>query len=327
MNVCTIVAFRQAVADAAERLRTLSDARMADDAAVCRSTLFAECRMTWRGGDWLVYAPIALHSMSRAERAAMALRPLISDPIGGYVILRDEMIVDTVSGAACDLVAEPLPSRLSLSESVAGMEADALLRSLEELRQRLLRLGISHNNLSPDNIAVDASGRMHPVRSHYATAGVGGDEEAFVGLAEYVEANALSSCDCLHDASSAYDACNGSGAGAYQWRGNMFEERARVRAGSLYGFVDEWGRTAVEPQYFWADDFREGRAAVQSVDGRMGLIDKSGREVIAVVYDIVEYDPDTGVSWVCLDSRWARFDYSGRRIGEWRGREECDMEL
>ena len=78
----------------------------------------------------------------------------------------------------------------------------------------------------------------------------------------------------------------------------MFEERARIFRDGAYGFVDACGRTVIEPEYFWADDFREGRAAVQRFDGLMGLIDKTGREIIPAQYDIVEYDVQSGRSWV-----------------------------
>lgn len=327
MNICTIVGFRAAADDPRLRLRQLSDARPADGSAVCRSTLFAECRMRWRGEEWLLYAPISLRSMERAERAAMVLRALTSDRLSCYRILRDEILVDTVADLRCDAVIEPLGEGRPLSQVVGGMESESLARSVGELRRRLQRLDISHNNLSPDNIAVDASGALHPIRWHYATQGFGGDSEAFACLESYVAQHALCTDGCLHDTTAAYGTRRLDGAEGYLGVGNMFEDRMRVQAAGGWGFVDSEGRMIVAPRYFWVDDFREGRAAVQSFDSRMGLIDKSGREIIAVRYDIVEYDVNTGCSWVCLDSLWAQFDYSGCRTTEWLPRSECDIEL
>lgn len=325
MNICTIVEFRAAVDDPRRRLRQLSDARRIAEAGICRSTLFAECRMAWRGQEWLLHAPIALRSMERAERAAMTLRA-IAEPIGDYRILRDEIVVDTATGAACDAVVELLPAGQLLSQAVAGMEAERLSRSIGELRRRLQRADISHNNLSPDNIAVDAFGGLHPIRLHYVTAGFGGDDEALARLESYAAQHALCSADTLHDVAAAYRARRVGSPAAHLWTGNMFEDRVRVRDAGGYGFVDADGRAVIAPIYFWADDFREGRAAVQGFDSRMGLIDKNGREIIATRYDIVEYDADTGCSWVCLDSLWAQFDYAGERISEWLPRSECDIE-
>ncbi|MDE6140163.1 MAG: WG repeat-containing protein [Alistipes sp.] len=327
MNICTIVEFRGAVDEPCRRLRQLADACRADQSGLCRSTLFAECRMVWRGSQWLLHAPIALRSMEYAERAAMRLRSLVSDPLGSYRILRDEIVVDAATGAACDAVVEPLPAAQTLSQAVAGMDSRRLLDSVERLRRRLQRLDISHNNLSPDNIVVDAFGELHPIRLHYVTAGFGGDCETLTRLESYVAEHALDAGGCLHDTSAVYRAGRDAGAAEYSWAGNMFEDRVRVRTGSGYGFVDGDNREVVAPRYFWADDFREGRAAVQDFDSHMGLIDKNGREVIAPLYDIVEYDADTGISWVCLDSLWAKFDYAGKRTSEWLPREDCDIEL
>lgn len=283
--------------------------------------------MVWRGQQCLLHAPIALRSMERMERAAMTLRPLTSDTMGSYRILRDEIVVDAATGATCDAIIEPLPAGQPLSQAVAGMESATMLRSLGELRRRLQRLDISHNNLSPDNIVVDAEGGLHPIRLHYVTPGFGGDDQAFARLESYVEQHALSSDGCLHDTAAAYRAGGDTLPAGRLWRGNMFEDRVRVKSERGYGFVDADGHMVVESTYFWADDFREGRATVQGFDSLMGLIDKSGREIISPRYDIVEYDATTGCSWVCRDSLWAQFDYAGERLSEWLPRSECDIEL
>lgn len=326
MNICTIVGFRAAVDDPRRRLRQLSDAHRIEETGICRSTLFAECRMTWRGGQWLLYAPISLRAMERAERASMTLRAL-ADPVGDYRILRNEIVVDPAAGVTCDAVIERLREGQPLPQAVAGMEQERLLRSIEELRELLRRAGISHNNLSADNITVDALGGLHPMRLHYVTAGFGGDDEALTRLESYAAHHALCSADALHDVAAAYRADRSGSSEAHLWRGNMFEDRVRVRDAGGYGFVDADGREVIAPKYFWAEDFREGRAAVQCFDSRMGLIDKSGREIIAPRYDIVEYDADTGCSWVRLGALWAQFDYAGRQISEWLPRSECDIEL
>ncbi len=326
MNICTIVEFRAAVDDPRRRLRRLCDAHRVEETDICRSTLFAECRMVWRGEQWLLHAPIALRSMERAEHAAMTLRAL-ADPIGDYRILRDEIVVDPAAGTTCDAVIERLAAEQTLPQAVAGMEQERLLSSIGELRRQLRRADISHNNLSESNIAVDASGGLHLMRLHYVTAGFGGDDEALTRLESYVAQHALSSADSLHDVAAAYRTASGGSHAAHLWTGNMFEDRVRVRDAGGYGFVDADGREVIAPKYFWADDFREGRATVQGFDSRMGLIDKNGREIIAPRYDIVEYDADTGCSWVRRDSLWAQFDYAGRQISEWLPRSECDIEL
>ena len=83
-----------------------------------------------------------------------------------------------------------------------------------------------------------------------------------------------------------------------------------------YGYVDTQNRYLIAPQYRWSNDFHEGRAEVQTADGRMGLIDKTGRYVLEPHYEIVEYDDRTGRLLARLDGRWAAFDYEGRQLTE-----------
>ena len=276
MKLCTIVDFRRAVLNPAQWLGQLSDARMADDAAICRSTLTADCRMSWRGREWLLSAPISLRAIERAERAAAVLRSLPGESLASYRILRDEILVDAATGSRCDAIAELLPAATRLSEAVAGLDADRLQAALDDLAQRLRRADISHNNLNADNIVISDDGSMHAIRPHYATRGAGGDDKALAKIGRYIASHALPSCTCLSDTTRAY-AAGAADNGSRDRVGNMFEERARIFRDGAYGFVDACGRTVIEPEYFWADDFREGRAAVQRFDGLMGLIDKTGR--------------------------------------------------
>ncbi len=82
--------------------------------------------------------------------------------------------------------------------------------------------------------------------------------------------------------------------------------RVIVRDG-LFGYADENGRVAIGPQYAWAGDFSEGRAAVAVVAPAggghlMGLIDRDGHAVIPPEYDDLSWD----------GSRYATVDKGGR---------------
>jgi hypothetical protein len=100
------------------------------------------------------------------------------------------------------------------------------------------------------------------------------------------------------------------------WVGHMFEQMICVEDAEGYGYVDTQNRYLIAPQYRWANDFHEGRAEVQTADGRMGLIDKTGRYVLEPHYEIVEYDDRTGRLLARFDGRWAAFDYEGRQLTE-----------
>lgn len=49
---------------------------------------------------------------------------------------------------------------------------------------------------------------------------------------------------------------------------------------STFGFIDKSGRIFIKPQYYKADNFSEGLAAVRCHNGKTGFIDKSGKFVI-----------------------------------------------
>ena len=257
MKLCTIVDFRRAVSNPGQWLGQLSDARMADDAAICRSTLTADCRMSWRGRGVAAERPdiAARHRACRARGRRLAVAAGRS--MASYRILRDEILVDAATGSRCDAIAELLPSATRLSEAVAGLDADRLQAALDDLAQRLRRADISHNNLNADNIVISDDGIMHAIRPHYATRGAGGDDKALAEIGRYISNNALPPCTCLSDTTRAY-AAGAADKGSRDRVGNMFEERARIFRDGAYGFVDACGRTVIEPEYFWADDFREG---------------------------------------------------------------------
>jgi hypothetical protein len=62
--------------------------------------------------------------------------------------------------------------------------------------------------------------------------------------------------------------------------GDFFEGVARSGTGNRFGYADKRGKTVIPPQFYFAQEFRQGRAAVMLADGRWGYIDKSGKFVI-----------------------------------------------
>lgn len=58
----------------------------------------------------------------------------------------------------------------------------------------------------------------------------------------------------------------------------------------------------------------EGRAEVEYA-GRMGLVDKSGKYVIAPEWEYLEYRDDCGISLVLSDGMWSAIDYEGHPTG------------
>jgi hypothetical protein len=53
-----------------------------------------------------------------------------------------------------------------------------------------------------------------------------------------------------------------------------------------FGYVNKNGELGIKPQYFWAEDFSEGLAAVtESSESKFAFIDKTGEIVIAAQFD------------------------------------------
>jgi hypothetical protein len=76
----------------------------------------------------------------------------------------------------------------------------------------------------------------------------------------------------------------------------------------MYGYADEKGAIMIKPQFTKAENFSEGLAAVQILDGwnkKWGFIDKTGKLVIPATYDLKPGRFRTGLAAV----RIGQYDY------------------
>ena len=80
-----------------------------------------------------------------------------------------------------------------------------------------------------------------------------------------------------------------------------------------FGAQAEGLRVAIPFVYLWADDFREGRAVVETEQG-VGVIDKCGCEILPAVFDDVRYDVSAGCFEARLDEQRLLFGYAGEPI-------------
>ncbi len=86
-----------------------------------------------------------------------------------------------------------------------------------------------------------------------------------------------------------------------------------MRNESGYGYIDCDGCEVIPTSFIWANDFKEGRAEVETKSG-MGLIDYNGEYIINPHYEIVEFDSASGTTKARSNNRWLHFDYMGREI-------------
>lgn len=80
-----------------------------------------------------------------------------------------------------------------------------------------------------------------------------------------------------------------------------------------FGVQAEGLQVAIPFVYLWADDFREGRAVVETEQG-VGVIDKRGCEILPAVFDDVRYDVSAGCFEARLDEQRLLFGYAGEPI-------------
>lgn len=67
-------------------------------------------------------------------------------------------------------------------------------------------------------------------------------------------------------------------------RGNVDYGLIPVKTGERYGYINPKGEYIINPQFKYADAFRDGRARVQDMKGNYGFIDKQGNYVIQPEY-------------------------------------------
>lgn len=98
---------------------------------------------------------------------------------------------------------------------------------------------------------------------------------------------------------------------------------ARVKTGpKQHGFIDKTGKLAIPAKYYFANDFKEGLAAIMieqtGVKGmffplRMGFVDKTGKEVIPPDYQMVR-DFNHGLARVKARNSWGLIDNKGKTV-------------
>lgn len=158
---------------------TLAEARVRTDRQglplLRRTTRFAEAQIEWRGGNWLLFLPLAPQALLRIERTAARLRRLTTGLLADYRILPDEMQWSDATGTVrrTGLILQELPAGVGFEEALASEEPATLLAALDTLQEGLRSLGFNHRNLKPENLRWCA-GRFIPLRYHDACFGTTG---------------------------------------------------------------------------------------------------------------------------------------------------------
>jgi len=78
-----------------------------------------------------------------------------------------------------------------------------------------------------------------------------------------------------------------------------------------WGFINSKGKIVIKPQFFDAQDFSEGFAAVKNENEKWGFIDEKGKLIIDYQFDEV-LDFSEGLAPVKVDDKWGYIDKNGK---------------
>lgn len=313
MDKCTVMQFHNAMLHPEECLRRYHELRFEPDTLV-RTKYFAQCRARLNDRSVMVYAPITSTSMTMINNTLRIL-PAKSMHINPIEVVDDEILCSGLVSHRCSLIIETLPEGKPLSEVIYTHTNSHLSYGLEELREELAHHNISINHLHTDTIIVDRQHHWHVIRPFYASAGKGRDIEAFHRLKKLIDRCSLSD---LEDEGVVMEGFAPYGTTPGKTEHLLYEGLRRIYTEQGVGFEDEWGNVVVEAKYLRASNFMEDRSVVESLDHKMGIIDRRGRYIIPTEYDHVEFDVDHGISRVIDGTREARFDYFGKQISDWK---------
>ena len=102
------------------------------------------------------------------------------------------------------------------------------------------------------------------------------------------------------------------------WRDQQFEERITPVSKLMpngkdkFGFIDISGKTVVDFQYDWAEQFFDGLAMVVK-DGKYGYINTAGEVVIPLEFDGAEHFSE-GLAAMKVNGSWGFMDTSGKIV-------------
>lgn len=315
----TIYNFSTGLQTPKHSLATLKDIKVAcnDDGTpqLNRTTRFIEARIEWKDKLYMICAPLSSSAISSIELQTHKIGLLTSISLCKAKILHNELIFTDSLGNTqySDLLIQELPSDRFLSDVIGKESREVLLNAIDKLQETLSKNSITVNNIKPENLAWDGVS-LHPIRYYYLRFIDKGDAAAFDELRIHImrAPDLTTFCDVVSQVYSTDNAIDG-----HIWVGNCFEQLICVEDNDGYGYVDTSNKVVIQPQFIWADDFHEGRAAVETALG-MGLINKIGEFIIPAIYDIIEYDHQDGSSQVKQGEKWALFDYMGKQMTEFK---------
>ena len=312
----TITSFAEALARGDSSFTTLHGIRY--DAGsrgheISRTSMFAKAPVSIDGVPYLLCVPLTDRAAAEAERAAEEIRRSRCTFLSEYRILHAEMEFRNSTGrnCRCDVLLHRLPQGESLDTAVTHVPTRRLKQALDLLAAQMLATGFVHGNLKPANLIFGDDGMLHPIRyGHARTGAPAGEVEAEIEAIERYIDRHHHIPDMDEEMFDGKVLPTGSRTDEFDEIDPPHDMMRRIRIGNLYGYADAEGRTAIEPQFTYAENFCENRAVVETADGA-GVIDRTGRRIVETRYDMAERDEESGCFIARDGEEWFMFDYFG----------------
>ncbi|MBO5685095.1 MAG: WG repeat-containing protein [Alistipes sp.] len=287
--VPTLNCFLRALMTPSTSLRTLHDIEpmitIEGLPALQRTSRFAEVEIRRGGKHYLLSLPLTDEAIRYTEQVLQPLQRIRHTAWATIEVLSGELRWIDACGKEhrCDLVLQELPGSPFL-EGIAPYTPAERAVLFDRLEATLNELGIAHNNLKAENLRVH-QGMLIPIRCFDLTTDGNRERDcrALAHLRKEVGCEVRSAsmcCDYAGSYTTTPSACDSMRFSEGLYR---FEQNGR------FGYADHEGRVCIAAQFLQAGDLIENRAVVCTEAG-WGVIDRTGRWVIAPCYERIDYE-------------------------------------
>lgn len=312
MEICTTSQFLCSLKYPQSRLRTMHNIICDPETFLCDKHI-ALMEGSLDDVAKLFYAPITAKGLAMVREAVECATKVDFCDIQ---IIENEILHSGFNTGSSPLLMESIPDGVRLSEAIYTISRSKLLHGLKELKARLKRLDISHNNLRLSNIVVDIDYDWYTICNYNLQPGYGNDKSSLTDIERKINEIAMPdkpSSERLKQQHLYSITTDSEGNTIYP----IVESLRRFTSANGVGFKDKYDNVVIAADYIWATDFSCNRAVVQLKNSKMGIIDRKGRYIIEPKYSSIDYNPLDGISIVHDNELETRFNYEGEQLEEW----------
>ena len=305
-----------------KRLRQIEPLLCKGRPAINRTHSTMECEVVWEGCNYLLCLPFKHDIIEYICNIEMTAQDRSRGPLLENRIFSEEIMMFGSLGQKqyLDVILQPLPKGITLKEAVHIYKAEDLLFAIQRMKSRIDKIGFSHKNLTPSNILICDNGVARPLRYWYAKWEIFSNNDISNPI-EYIKSHYDYDIDSLRK-----PLFESEDAEVESSAPTISEGITRLCKGGRYGFKDYDNRQITPYCYSWASNFCEGRAIVKH-NGKMGVINTSGKKVISAIYKTITFDVERNLFIAANDKFIHHINYEGDQICKTRIKKSQNVEI